>query len=116
MVLIVRGDITGTFVMDFIIKYKKTLTTIAFISAATAFAFILYLRDKGTIENVANWQIGLFVLPWIIFTLSFLPLTYLSWFGTNKFGAATFLFKIFYWALVVGFIVIFAGIYRTFVF
>ena len=101
--------------MDSIIKYKKPLVATAFLSAITAIVFILYLRNKGTIE-VEKWQLGLFVLPWVVFAASFLPLIYLSWFRSNKFGSATFILKMFYWALVLGAIVIFGGIYGFFVF
>ena len=57
--------------MDWIIKYKKSLVVTALLSAVMAVAFILYLRDKGTIENIEKWQLGLFVLPWVIFATSF---------------------------------------------
>lgn len=102
--------------MYWIVKHKKSFVITAFLSAMAAVTLILYLRDKGTIESIEKWQLGLFVLPWVTFASSSLPLMFLSLFRTNKFGSATIIFKAFYWVLVSGFIAIIGGIYVSFVF
>lgn len=102
--------------MDWIIKHKKLLISGMFFSAAIAVALMLYSREAGTIEYIEKWQLGLLVLPWVVFISCFFPLMYLSWFGKNGLGLAINVFKAFYWLLVSGFVVVFFGIYWLFVF
>lgn len=98
--------------MEWIRKNKKYLNAIAAISAISIFYIIYHFKESNSIEK---WQLGMLVIPWVIFGLCFFPLCYLSWFGNNKKGVGITIMKLFYWLSLPLYFAPFVVIYTEFV-
>jgi len=89
--------------MDWILKNKKVLMIICLLSAIFASAELIltqiYLTEPIVVEK---WQAGLFLTPFIISSLSFVPLMYLMWFQGQSSGMFVSIQKAFFWVFAVG--------------
>ena len=101
--------------MEWIRKNKLKLSVLSAIAAATALGVMIAAR-AGKIVALEPWQLGLAILPWAIFTMAFMPLVYLSWFGRVRAKIFTNLGQVFFWLLAFCMLVIFGTIYCRFVF
>ncbi len=101
--------------MEWIRKHKIYFILSISISVIAAFSIIVWLKGKGAIE-VEGWQVGLIALPWFTGFASFLPLLYLSWFGSDKLKIIKPFFKIFYWFFVFCVVLVWLFFYGVFVF
>jgi len=75
--------------MQWLKNNKRRLMVIAVTSSVAEIACLYYLVNLEYMQHVETWQISLYLIPWVIFTLSFLPLIYLFWFKSAKPGLMT---------------------------
>jgi hypothetical protein len=101
--------------MQWIENNKITLNVVSAIFAVTAVgAPVAFRSDEAA--DLERWQLGLVILPWMLFTISFLPLVYLSWFRRLQTSGVRVVAKAFFWMVAVGALAIFVMIYGIFVF
>jgi len=101
--------------MEWIEKNKKYFIGICVVSVAIAFIQLFELRQVGIIENQSKIELGISYLPWVVFTTSFMPLTYLSWFKNSSPSFITSAKKVFFWVLTLALLIIIGSIYGNFV-
>lgn len=101
--------------MEWIRKNKLRLSVLSAIAAAAALGVLISARAEKSIA-LEPWQLGVAILPWAIFTVAFLPLVYLSWFGRARAKIFTIFGQLFFWLLASGMLVIFGTIYGKLVF
>jgi len=107
--------------MIWIERHLRLFLITSITSAAVAAIIVFYNAvlhpETSTIER---YQLGLLVLPWVVFFGSSTPLVYYSWFRKppSSPGAAVLqlAMRLFFWLFVVIEAVVFGGIYIGFVF
>lgn len=101
--------------MQWIENNKVTLSVVSAISALAAVGVLVVFQslEAATIER---WHLGLAILPWMLFTIVFLPLVYLSWFTRRQSPGIRAVAKAFFWLVAVGTLAMFVLIYGMFVF
>jgi hypothetical protein len=101
--------------MEWIERKRRWLWLAEGIGVLAAISILVALKKNGAMD-MAPWQVGVVVLPWLLMFLAGAPLLYLSWFRDKSSSISTHVLKAAFWVFVsVGFFV-FAGIYGTFVF
>lgn len=101
--------------MQWIENNKVILNVVSAISALAAAGVLVVFRSDEAV-NLEHWQLGLAILPWMLFTIFFLPLVYLSWFRRPQSSSIRLVAKAFFWLVAVGTLAIFVLIYGIFVF
>lgn len=101
--------------MDWIAKYKWVLITLLGSSAAVLGIQLLMLREKSIEQTyIIEWGYLPLLIPTFIFTISFFPLMYFSWFKDNQQGGIKVIKQLFFWLLVMTFIIIWIGLAQRF--
>jgi hypothetical protein len=101
--------------MHWIENNKVILNVATAISALAAVGVLVVFRSVEAV-NLERWHLGLAILPWMLFTIFFLPLVYLSWFRRPQSPGIRIVAKAFFWLVAVGTLAIFVLIYGMFVF
>lgn len=101
--------------MQWIENNKATLNALSVISAVAAAVALVVFRSREAV-NFEPWQLGLAVLPWVLFTIFFLPLVHRSWFKRPQPFAILAISKVFFWLVAAGVLAVFVLIYRILVF
>jgi hypothetical protein len=101
--------------MHWIENNKSILNLLSAISAFAIVVALVTFRANETV-NLERWQLGVALLPWLLFVVFSLPLVYLSSFKRKQSTAIRVATKIFFWLVVVGILTILVLIYGIFVF
>lgn len=101
--------------MKWAVKYKLGLIILIISSAIVLSIQILFFKELVEQQNdVTSWNYLPLAIPALIFTVSFLPLMYSSWFK-ESINKATYLIKLFFfWFFCLIFLVIWVGLAQHF--
>jgi hypothetical protein len=102
--------------MQWIQKNKTKIIIVCGLTAIMAAVELFLFRLRDGEQTIKPWQLGFIILPWLVFSFSFMPLVYLSWFQRSHLVPFTIILKVFFWILIVAISSIWVFIYGNFVF
>jgi hypothetical protein len=101
--------------MNWIIKYKLVLIILLITSVTVLGIQIIAFREQIAQQTyITSWNYLPLTIPALIFTISFLPLMYSSWFKESRKEFAHYVKLLFFWFLSLIFVVIWIGLAQRF--
>jgi hypothetical protein len=101
--------------VEWIRRNRILLGIVLTVSAIVSVVELFWTRSVEQLV-VQPWQLGLLMLPWFTTAGALLSLCYLLWFGRRWQPGWLSVAKLFFWAIVAAFVMLFVVIYGSFVF
>lgn len=101
--------------MNWITKYKPVLIILLITSVVVLGGQIIAFKEQIVQQSyITSWSYLPLTIPALIFTISFLPLMYSSWFKESRKGFVYYIKLLFFWLLSLTLAAIWIGLAQRF--